>query len=191
MKGIRWFFSIPFILVLFVLIIAGITSTSISRTLTNPSSLKGWLKKGDIYNKLPLLIPEFIASQSGSGELSQMPLDQNDLAKISIAVLEPNWTQDNIEKIIDAGYLFLEGETKIPNFKVDISSRKEILVNEISSQLGGQMGSRMKQQLRNELEKNELLSQGTINSSELIKIESKEVNKIQTFLAIYKKYLIT
>ncbi len=179
-KGIRWLFSIPFILALFIIVITGIASISISNTITNSSNLKRWLKKGEVYNNVSVLLPKVIVSQADNKELRQIPLDENDLIQITTVVLEPSWIKKNIEKIIDSGYLFLEGKTKIPTFTIDISTRKNILVNEITSQLNNQRSPEMAQQLKHELEKNELLNQDRIYSAEFIKINSKEANKIQT-----------
>jgi len=187
LKGARWLVSIPFILILFVLTFTGLTATSISQTVTTPSSLKTWFSKGEVYNKVPSLVPEIIVSQAGDKGLGQMPLNKNDLTQISTTVLEPSWVKENIEKVIDAGYLFLEGKTNIPDFQINISERKDILVNKISSQFGSQMPPGGARQLRMELEKNELLSQDTIQSAKLIKIDQKEVNKIQTVYKHIKK----
>ncbi len=179
-KIIRWLFSIPLLLILFIAIMAGISAVSISQTITKPSNLKSWLRDGKVYNKIPALVPQILISQSGGSGAGQMPLDENDLTQVSTAVLETSWIQANAEKVIDGGYLFLEGQTKIPVFKIDISDRKDVLVDEISSKLNKQMGPGMTQQLEKEIEKNELLSQGTIDSTKLIKIDQTEVDKIQT-----------
>ncbi len=186
-KTVRWLFTIPLILILFILIITGITSSSISQTITKPSNLKSWLQEGKIYEKIPVSIPEILIAQNDNEGLGQMPLNKNDLTQISTSVLEPSWTQKNIEKVIDGSYLFLAGKTQVPTFEIDISNRKDILIKEASSKLDNQMGPGMSQQLRNELEKNELLSQDVINSAEFIKIDNKEVNKIQTVYAHLQK----
>ncbi len=175
---IRWFFSLFFCLILAVIILAGLTATSISSTITKPGSVKTWLSQGEIYNNAPTIIAAMINSQGNQKDSAEMPISEEQLVQISSAVLEPTWLKKNLEKIIDSTYVWLRGGSQIPDFEINISDRKEIMVNEISSQL--QMGSQMSREIETEIEKNELLKQDKIKSAELIKINPQETEKIQT-----------
>ncbi len=178
-KVIRWFLSIILAILLFAFIIVGLTAGSISTTVTNPKNLKTWLSQGNVYEKVPTAVTTLIQSQGG-GQLNQMPVSEEELTEISTAVLEPTWIQKNVENAVDSFYIFLEGKTNLPDFEINIAERKDILVSEIGSQFEGQMGQMAGQQLRAQLEQNELLSQDRIQSTEFIKIKPEEVEKIQT-----------
>ncbi len=180
LKIVRWFFSILLCLVLFITIITSITATSISTTVTNPKSLKTWLSQGSVYDKTPTIASSMIKSQSEKEGPEQMPMSQEQLTEISRAVLEPNWLKTNIETVIDSVYVWLRGETQIPTFQIDIAERKEIIINQLSQQAPAQMRSQINQQIRNQIEQNEILKKDTINSPDLIRINKEDVEKVQT-----------
>lgn len=112
-----------------LVIIVGLTASSVSTTLNSPKNLKSWLKEGQAYENVPSAVGTLIEAQGDAGE---MPLGEDTLDTAITEVLEPSWLEGNVENILDASYLFLEGETQIPDFEIDIADRKDVIVTAIS-----------------------------------------------------------
>ncbi len=134
-KTLRWIISLPLCLLLFIMIIIGLNSVSISSNLSNPETLKKSLDKGGVYKDLPRIVTTLIKSNQKGSELSQLPLGEKQMESLIGGVFEPNWVKKNVEKVIDSGYLFLEGKTNIPRFTIDITDRKTILITELNTQI--------------------------------------------------------
>jgi hypothetical protein len=128
----RWFLGIVLGLFLIVFIILGLVLLSVSRIITDSQSLKSWLREAEVYQQVPNVTSTLIEDQMESSDegLGELPIEGKQLSKVIGKVVTPQWVQSNVETVIDSGYIWLDGETDIPHFQIDLNDRLDILVVE-------------------------------------------------------------
>jgi hypothetical protein len=128
----RGLISVVLCILLFILIFVGIPVASISRLATNSESVKNWLYEGGVYENVPSIVSAIMEEEADKEVFEKMQLEEGKLIEVVSNILEEEWLKENFEKAIDSVYVWLKGESEIPQFEIDISDRKEILVSETS-----------------------------------------------------------
>ena len=93
---------------------------SINRTLGSSQSIKKILNNSGIYESLiPNLIEQTKASSEGGEGIN---LNDPAVKQIAEQAIPPQFLRENTEKFLDSVFLWLEGKSETPDFKLDLSS---------------------------------------------------------------------
>ncbi|MFC1780219.1 hypothetical protein ACFLY9_00790 [Patescibacteria group bacterium] len=178
-------------ILLFILITAGIPLAALSKVVTNPQNLKDWLDEGGVYDKLPELAIDQIENMSSSEEM-ELPInidfsDKEGLVEVFNIMLPKEYLKTNVESVIDSAYMWLKGESEIPDFEIDISERKTVIVDEIVTLAENSLGnlpecteSEMQEMLEQEISPIQLSClPPDYNTDELREQLEEEINKFE------------
>jgi len=111
------------------LVYAWATVTILVMTLANPAHVKNVIEDSGAYDKF---VASVIAENKKSDEQSSIPLDDPVIEDIANKSFPPDDLQRESEKIIDALYSWLEGNSDTVTFRVDFSENKKLLGEELS-----------------------------------------------------------
>jgi hypothetical protein len=116
-------FSSLFILSLLLLALA----VSVTASLNKPAKLESWLSASHLYDHFidtAASQSEMSVSKSGEGDGSASLNDPNVKAAARIA-FSPDLIEQSVNTFINSNYDWLEGNTKAPNFSIDLTSAKK------------------------------------------------------------------
>ncbi|MFB6212333.1 MAG: hypothetical protein ABEI53_00735 [Candidatus Magasanikbacteria bacterium] len=209
-NGIRWFIASLLLILTFLLIVANSVFTSASLTITNPENPKGWLKKGDVYEKVVSVSVdkaiEKARKKSAENSPFQKLLTKKEIKRVGNKIFTPEWIEGEVEPLIDSAYAFLNKKEKL-NFKIDLSlinkrAEKELtkfIDNKIKTipqcgprQKSGCLPASLNRKIMEKILK-QRLEQGLIPKGKVIitekdvNIEPKKLEKAQWFFSLTKK----
>lgn len=137
---IRWILSILVGTLLVLIITVGIPVASLTKALSNPDNVKTWLDEGEVYENLSEVIVEVMENQTmenlPEGYIEE---EEEEILESFKKVLPSDWLKFNTEKIIDSVYEWFEGNTDYPEFKINLSDRRGLLVDEFTRLLKHQI----------------------------------------------------
>lgn len=101
------------------------------RTFTTATPLKAALKDSGLYGSGV----EAALEQSGKNQATSqdLPLNQPEVRKIVENAFSPQYTQSQAERVIDATYAWLKGDTANLSFSIDLTEAKTRLTEGVSS----------------------------------------------------------
>lgn len=139
---VRWLLSIIFGMILSLIVLISPLAISISTTISNRETLKGWVNQSGIYQNTDELAIQFIKEQARSSSENQ-DLDkaeeiiaQHHLEEIVKDVLTPAFSQNIIEGAIDGAYDYLEGKTEGIVIKADKEKVQDAFLQILVAQSG-------------------------------------------------------
>lgn len=108
---------------LFVLLLFGLAiNTGLLRVVTNPAVVKNILSTSGIYDTVvPGLLDEAKQISSSGGEV---PLTDEIVRAAAIKTFSPDFVKQNTEAVLDSIYYWLDGNTPLPDFQIDLSAIK-------------------------------------------------------------------
>ena len=105
---------------------------SINRTLGSSQSIKKILNNSGIYESLiPNLIEQTKASSEGGEGIN---LNDPAVKQIAEQAIPPQFLRENTEKFLDSVFLWLEGKSETPDFKLDLSTLQASF-NEVAAKI--------------------------------------------------------
>lgn len=119
-------FFLALILPLFLFTLA--IDTGIIRTAGSSGNIKKFLSDSDIYNSLISSTLDQVKTSGGEGE--GISLTDPNIKAVAEKTFTPQFLQENTEKVLDSVFLWLDGKTKVPDFKLDLSGLKETFATE-------------------------------------------------------------
>ncbi|MCA9332598.1 hypothetical protein KDA00_01870 [Candidatus Saccharibacteria bacterium] len=115
--------------------IIGIITFSITRFATSPDSVKSTLDQSGIYDNLVdnllLNVTKDGASEQGEKGNKGLPIDNPEVKTAIKNALPPEFWQNAAEEIIDGVYVWLNGDSKVIAFNVDLREPKQNLINNL------------------------------------------------------------
>jgi len=130
---IRWIIAFLLSILLFVFITVGIPLASITKITSNSDSLKQWLIKGNLYDSVSTISLEIYKENVNKSVTNGIKIDELDLLESFDKIFPSDWIKGNIEKVIDAFYLWFDGQTSAPEFTIPIEERKNVFIEESAS----------------------------------------------------------
>lgn len=97
--------------------------SGIIRTAGSSASIKKILADSDIYSSIVSSTLDQAKTSGGEGE--GISLTDPNIKTIAEKTFTPQFLQENTEKVLDSVFLWLDGKTKIPDFKLDLSGLKD------------------------------------------------------------------
>ncbi len=96
-------------------------------TLRNQTTVKGWLNQSGIYDKLVTSVLD--ENSETPEESANVPLDDPRVREIANEAFNPAYVQQNVERVVDGVYGWLDGTTAEPSFSVDLNDAKQRLAD--------------------------------------------------------------
>lgn len=118
-KGFGLFFS----LILFLSLVAGVSSFAFNLSFGTPAKVKTWLAESKIYDSVvsaALNSSQDDGNSDGSVDMKDPVVQQAAKQAFSSQLL-----QQSANTFIDANYAWLNGKTSVPQFKIDLSVAKD------------------------------------------------------------------
>lgn len=108
---------------LLVILLFGLAvSTGLLRVVTNPVVVKNILDTSGIYGTVvPGLLDEAKQISSSGGEV---PLVDELVRAAALKTFSPDFVKQNTEAVLDSVYYWLDGNTPLPDFQIDLSAIK-------------------------------------------------------------------
>ncbi len=121
------------------LLFATAWSTGVIRTVGTPAPIKKTLNDSGLYSSvLGSFLDQAKQSTSSSGEVS---LTDPVVKKAANQTFTPQVLKDTTEKILDSTYKWLNGDTKLPDFKLDLSSYKNSFAANVAADVQTNLAS--------------------------------------------------
>ena len=102
--------------------------TGIIRTAGSSGNIKKILADSDIYSSIISSTLDQAKTSGGEGE--GISLTDPNIKAVAEKTFTPQFLQENTEKVLDSVFLWLDGKTTIPDFKLDLSGLKDTFANE-------------------------------------------------------------
>jgi hypothetical protein len=101
MIWLRRSFTLPLILIFFVLLVAAVTVTAVNNTAANPEFYNDQMVKADMYNYVYDSVLPAVLEEIDTGEGSDAPIDiakfEDEILAAAEQVLPPWWLQEQFE----------------------------------------------------------------------------------------------
>lgn len=124
--------------VLAVVLFLSLLSTAWSHiavtTLGNRATVKTWLNESGFYDHIVESVLDNVNKNSeadeGGGESNQqIPVDDPQVQAVVATAFSPDFLRENVEKVLDGTYSWLEGDTAKPEFMIDLTEAKQRLAD--------------------------------------------------------------
>ncbi len=98
-------------------------------TILKRDTVKSWLSESNFYDNASQAVLEMANKSTKEGEQEQggVPLDDPKIQAIAKSAFTPAFLKENIEKVLDGTYAWLEGRADKPEFSVDLAPAKQKL----------------------------------------------------------------
>lgn len=127
--------SILFCLLLFVFVIVGIPLLSLSFVITEPENIKSSLREVNLYENIYDIALDISSENESWDYINKIGEDKEELVSTFKRIITPEWLQENVEKVIDSTYIWLDGGGQIPEFTIDLTEIKTNIVDESTDYL--------------------------------------------------------
>ena len=119
-------------IILFAVLLSTAHTTTATYIANSPSTVKGWFAKSGLYNNIVV----GVINQNDSGSNSDsVSLQDPQVKAIAQEVFSPQVMQNSFETFIDSNAAWLQGSSKTPNFKIDLSAQKEEFGNKVADKV--------------------------------------------------------
>jgi hypothetical protein len=119
-------------IILFAVLLSTAHTTTATYIANSPSTVKGWFAKSGLYNNIVV----GVINQNDSGSNSDsVSLQDPQIKAIAQEVFSPQVMQNSFETFIDSNAAWLQGNSKTPNFKIDLSAQKEEFGNKVADKV--------------------------------------------------------
>lgn len=134
---VRWILSTIVCVFLLTTFVIGIPFASFSKLVANPDNVKKWIEEGKVYDNVIDIVVETLVDNKNKQE-QELPKviteqDPDTLKSSAKKILPKEWVQTQSENALEAIFLWLDGKSEIPEFEIDVASRKDALINETYS----------------------------------------------------------
>lgn len=117
----RWFSSLAFRVLILLLAVVGTSVIAIH----SPTVIKRTLKDSGIYDTfVSNLIDELKKGNQNNPEGINVSFEDPQIQKLIKDTFTPQLLQNSTENFIDGTYHWLDGKTKVPDFKIDLTSTR-------------------------------------------------------------------
>lgn len=132
LKIIRWILAIILSVILFVVIVGGLPLAGFAQLVVVKENLKGWIKDGGVYNNLDDAMVDVVLDRVDEEQVDFLQFTTEDqLKEIAGGIFSPTWLETNFGKVIDAVYVWLNGEAEKPTFEVELTNEQQTLQDAI------------------------------------------------------------
>lgn len=125
--------------ILILLLFATTLSTGLVQTFANPAPIKHIISDSGIYNSV--LDNSLDQASPMTVDSSQIPFSDILLRKAAVATFTPQFIKQNTETVVDSIYGWLNGETPLPDFYIDLSSQKQAFAANIAQSVQQRLAS--------------------------------------------------
>ena len=121
----RWFLGIVVSLVLLIVVSVGLVLIPISLNLSSSDKLLEWINDSGIYTSATDIVFEELSKEAAqSQDLADLPLPEDALKKVIGDALTPSFLEESTNSMVRGVYLWLNGETAVPQFEISLTERE-------------------------------------------------------------------
>lgn len=102
-------------------------------TIRNRETVKSWLVESGFYDNVVDTVLEAANQQESESGEADIPVDDPQIQAITKDAFSPGYLQENVEKVLDGTYAWLEGRTPKPEFIIDVSMAKQKLADGLAN----------------------------------------------------------
>jgi len=102
-------------------------------TIGNRNTVKSWLVESGFYDNVVDAVLETVNKEQAEEGDTQIPIDDPQVQAVVSTAFSPTFLQDNVEKVLEGTYSWLEGDTTKPEFVIDLATAKQQLADGLSN----------------------------------------------------------
>ncbi|MFA5995207.1 MAG: hypothetical protein WCW27_05825 [Patescibacteria group bacterium] len=135
---LRWVLGVLLLLQLGFVIVVGVPTAAVLRTLTNREHIKIWFEQAGIYNNpidtISTIIIKKAPADSAVYVITQQAQDKNSQTRMVVdKIIYPEFLRTSIITLINATYDWLEGKTAKPIFNITLISDPALLTQLVAT----------------------------------------------------------
>lgn len=112
---------------LLLMLLGTVFAISGNSALSHPEKMKTWFAQSGIYDQVVTNSINSAQNSVGTGaDTTAISLKDPEVQKVARSVFSPQLVQQNVETFIDSNYLWLQGKTDTPNFRIDLTQTKQM-----------------------------------------------------------------
>ena len=139
MEFVRKFVLVLAVPLLIILLFATAGSTASLTVITDSAKVKAALTKSKIYQSVVPAVLDEAGRISAGGE--EVPLGETVVRQAAEKTFTPQFVQQNAEAVIDSIYAWLNGDTPVPDFEIDLAATKATFAANVADAVEAQLAS--------------------------------------------------
>ena len=139
MEFVRKFVLVLAVPLLIILLFATAGSTASLTVITDSAKVKAALTKSKIYQSVVPAVLDEAGQISAGGE--EVPLGETVVRQAAEKTFTPQFVQQNAEAVIDSIYAWLNGDTPVPDFEIDLAATKATFAANVADAVEAQLAS--------------------------------------------------
>jgi hypothetical protein len=137
MLWIRKSFTFLFSIILFALLLGLVGATTFTMYLSKPDHIDGWLASSRLYDHFVDGVIEQSKHSTGGEDNSSVSLSDTAVQQAAHSAFSSELIQKSVNSFLDGNYAWLKGETKTPEFNIDLSSAKQQFATQVGQYVTG------------------------------------------------------